>query len=240
MGLPPDILSFAAQLGLALALGGAIGVERQWRRRLAGIQTNALVALGAAGFVGFSELVTGESSPTRVAAQVVSGIGFLGAGVIFKDGFTVRGLNTAATIWCSAAVGVLCGKGMAAHAVTLAAMVAAVNLLLRPLAMLVLAAATRDAAQAKAEPVDYEVTIVCGEGEEARMRAVLLQAIRKAGLMLQRLDSRNRGPGETAVEIRATLGADRDADEALEEAIGQLSLDPSVGMACWRRADPGG
>jgi uncharacterized membrane protein YhiD involved in acid resistance len=71
---------------------------------------------GAASFVVFSGLVPGEGSPTRVAAQVVSGIGFLGAGLIFREGLSVRGLNTAATLWCSAAVGVLAGGGYLAYA----------------------------------------------------------------------------------------------------------------------------
>ena len=89
-------------LAVALCLSAAIGFERQWRNRLAGLRTNTLVALGAASFVIFEELIPGESSPTRVAAQVVSGIGFLGAGLIFREGLSVRGLNTAATLWCSA------------------------------------------------------------------------------------------------------------------------------------------
>ena len=80
----PDLVSMALNLVVAVALGAAIGVERQWRQRLAGLRTNTLVALGAASFVAFAGLFPGEASPTRIAAQVVSGIGFLGARVIFK------------------------------------------------------------------------------------------------------------------------------------------------------------
>ena len=101
----------ALNLATAVGLGAVIGFERQWRNRLAGLRTNTLVALGAASFVVFAALVPGDASPTRVAAQVVSGIGFLGAGIIFREGFNVRGLNTAATLWCSAAVGLLAGIG---------------------------------------------------------------------------------------------------------------------------------
>ena len=97
----------ALNLAVALGLSAVIGFERQWRNRLAGLRTNTLVALGAASFVIFEQLIPGESSPTRVAAQVVSGIGFLGAGLIFREGLSVRGLNTAATLWCSAAIGVI-------------------------------------------------------------------------------------------------------------------------------------
>src|SRR5258707_7482603 len=106
----------AINLAVAFCLSAAIGFERQWRIRLAGLRTNTLVALGAASFVVFAALVPGEGSPTRVAAQVVSGIGFLGAGLIFREGMSVRGLNTAATLWCSAAIGVLAGAGYLASA----------------------------------------------------------------------------------------------------------------------------
>jgi putative Mg2+ transporter-C (MgtC) family protein len=127
------IAQAAINLGVAVAVGAAIGFERQWRQRLAGLRTNTLVALGAASFVVFERLYSTDPSPTRIAAQVVSGIGFLGAGIIFREGLNVRGLNTAATLWCSAAVGVLAGGGALWFAAMAAAMVIAVNLLLRPL-----------------------------------------------------------------------------------------------------------
>jgi putative Mg2+ transporter-C (MgtC) family protein len=99
----------AINLAVTLGLSAVIGFERQWRNRLAGLRTNTLVALGAASFVIFAAVVPGDASPTRVAGQVVSGIGFLGAGLIFREGLSVRGLNTAATLWCCAAIGVLAG-----------------------------------------------------------------------------------------------------------------------------------
>jgi putative Mg2+ transporter-C (MgtC) family protein len=102
-----DMLTIAARLGVALLLGSAIGIERQWYQKMAGLRTNALVA---AGYVAFS-VMAGGGDPTRVAGQVVSGIGFLGAGVIVREGTNVRGLNTAATLWCSAMVGILAGGG---------------------------------------------------------------------------------------------------------------------------------
>jgi hypothetical protein len=104
----------AIDLAVAGGLSALIGFERQWRNRLAGLRTNTLVALGAATFVIFESLVPGDASPTRVAAQVVSGIGFLGAGLIFRE--SVRGLNTAATISCSAAIGVVAGASYPAFA----------------------------------------------------------------------------------------------------------------------------
>ncbi len=120
-------------LWVALLCGALIGTERQARGRMAGLRTNALVALGAAGFVVYSGLYPNEIAQTRVAAQVVSGIGFLGAGLMFRHGFEVHGLNTAATLWCSASVGVLAGAGAIDLAALLTVMIGFINLGLRPI-----------------------------------------------------------------------------------------------------------
>src|SRR6202041_3648312 len=128
-------LQFAARLALAIAMGATVGLERQWRQRMAGTRTNALVAAGAAAFVMCGLLLDNDSSARgRIVSYVVSGVGFLGAGVIFKDGANVRGLNTAATIRCSAAIGALCGLGALNLALVLAAAVLFANMVLRPLA----------------------------------------------------------------------------------------------------------
>lgn len=117
--MPLDV--YTNRLLCALVAGMAIGIERQLRRRNAGLAVNALVSVGACVFILLSESVIMTAMQSggpvnndnlRVLSQVVTGIGFLGAGVIMKDGFTIHGLNSAATIWCSAAVGCLCGYGM--------------------------------------------------------------------------------------------------------------------------------
>src|ERR1700694_1738480 len=109
-------IEFTLRLALALILGGAIGVERQWRQRMAGLRTNTLVSLGAGIFITLAVKIGGDATG-RVASYIVSGIGFLGAGVIMKDGVNVKGLNTAATLWCSAAIGSLSGMGYVSEAV---------------------------------------------------------------------------------------------------------------------------
>lgn len=101
-----DQLEILGRLVLAGFLGGFIGVERELRGYPAGIRTLALVAVGSALFTDVSGLLGGED---RVAAQIVTGIGFIGAGVIFREGYTVRGITTAATIWSAAAVGMAIG-----------------------------------------------------------------------------------------------------------------------------------
>src|SRR5438552_4468557 len=122
---------------VAAALGGAIGLERELDEKAAGLRTHVLVSVGAAlftlvGAYGFGDFPRGSIDPARIAAQIVTGIGFLGAGVIFRQGFTVRGLTTAASLWIVAAVGMASGAGFWAGAV-LATAVAIVSL--RPLEM---------------------------------------------------------------------------------------------------------
>src|SRR5438309_1508438 len=111
-----EIGRFALNVSAAWAMGLALGLERQFRQHPAGLRTNALVSVGAAMFVSLTKLMGDGDSPTRIASYIVSGIGFLGGGVILREGLTVRGMSTAATLWCTAAVGTLCGAGFAWHA----------------------------------------------------------------------------------------------------------------------------
>src|SRR6201982_1511038 len=162
-----SIAQAALNLAVALGLSAVIGFERQWRNRLAGLRTNTLVALGAASFVVFAALAPEEASPTRVAAQVVSGIGFLGAGLIFREGMSVRGLNTAATLWCSAAVGVLAGAGYLAYAALATGFIVFVNLLLRPIVNFI----NRQPLIASELEIGYAVSLTCRAPDGAHVRA---------------------------------------------------------------------
>ncbi|QQO24271.1 MgtC/SapB family protein [Bradyrhizobium diazoefficiens] len=128
-----DFLDTLVSLTTAFVLGTLIGAERQYRQRTAGLRTNVLVAVGAAAFVDLAMRLEAADGAVRVIAYVVSGIGFLGAGVIMKQGMDVRGLNTAATLWASAAVGSSAGADMIAQAAALTVFVIAGNTLLRPL-----------------------------------------------------------------------------------------------------------
>jgi len=222
------IVQAALNLGTAVALGAVIGFERQWRQRLAGLRTNTLVALGSASFVVYESLFGAEPNMTRVAAQVVSGIGFLGAGIIFREGLNVRGLNTAATLWCSAAVGVLAGGGALPYAALAAGMVIVVNLLLLPLVQRI----NRQPLAAAEAPSRYLVNVVSRGDGEAHVRALLLQGLTSGGIRLHRLDSSNIEDSDW-VEVLAELSADRNSDSVLEQIVGRLSLEPSVTAARW-------
>jgi putative Mg2+ transporter-C (MgtC) family protein len=126
--------TFILQTLLALALGSLIGLERQWHRRLVDLKTNALVAMGAAFFMMTAASATGYVDPIRMAGQIVVGVGFIGGGLLFRDGTQTRGINTAATLWCSAAIGVLCGLGRGVEAAVGTALLVAANTLLRDVA----------------------------------------------------------------------------------------------------------
>ncbi len=142
--MPLDV--FLNRLLCALVAGIVIGVERQLRHRSAGLAVNALVAVGACIFILLSESVIQASAQSggpvnndnlRVLSQVVTGVGFLGAGVIMKDGLSIHGLNSAATIWCSAAVGCLCGFGMWRQAAIAVAVILFINWILKNLECMV-------------------------------------------------------------------------------------------------------
>jgi putative Mg2+ transporter-C (MgtC) family protein len=218
----------AISLGMATLMGACIGFERQWRQRMAGLRTNTLVAIGAASFVVFSGLFPGEDSPTRMAAQVVSGIGFLGAGIIFREGLHVTGLNTAATLWCSAAVGLLAGSGHPLHAALATAFVVLVNLTLRPLVRII----NRQPITQAETDLHYRVRVVCRSPEEAHIRALLLQSTGNGHLSLRRLESNDLEEGGR-VEVTAQLTAQSKSDAILEQVVGRLSLEPTVSAASW-------
>ena len=225
-----NFLSAFINLFSAVLLGALIGFERQWRQRMAGLRTNTLVALGAATFVLFEGLIPGESSPTRVAAQVVSGIGFLGAGLIFKEGLSVRGLNTAATLWCSAGIGVLCGAGLQLYALLAACLVMFVNLLLRPLVSWINRQLPRPGPDTDQ---NYKVSVVCRGAEEAHVRALLLQGVTVGHLHLVDLESTNIEDSDR-VTVAASVRAETRSDAMLEQIIGRLCLESAVTSARWR------
>jgi putative Mg2+ transporter-C (MgtC) family protein len=230
-----ELNDFPLRLILALLLGAAIGAERQWRQRMAGLRTNALVAFGACCFTVFGLITPGDASPTRVAAQVVTGIGFLGAGVIMREGLNIRGLNTAATLWCAAAVGVFCGAGAYLLALVAAGLIVGANLGLRPLVRLI----DRQPHAGSEVEHAYRVSVTCKASKEAHIRALLMQAIAGSEVRLRRLDSEDLPGGESATErvvITADLVSSGRVEALLESIVGRLSLEASVSRAGWAEA----
>ncbi|HEY6918569.1 MAG TPA: MgtC/SapB family protein [Tabrizicola sp.] len=218
----------ALNLAVALGCGAVIGSERQVRQRMAGLRTNALVALGAASFVIFSGLYPDEVSPTRVAAQIVSGIGFLGAGIIFRDGFNVHGLNTAATLWCSAGVGMMAGHGAWEHALLLTAMVVFVNLGLRPLVKLLKRYTSAGVPVLKA----YRVQVTVDPSQEASVRSLMLRTLSLGGLHISEIGVNGAGEG-ARLDLSATVTAELVGEMALEQAVQRLAAEPGLLRVRW-------
>ncbi|KOU38044.1 MgtC/SapB family protein [Streptomyces sp. WM6378] len=219
---------FALRLAVGVGCGALIGIERQWRARMAGLRTNALVAAGATLFVLYSEAVGDAGSPTRVASYVVSGIGFLGGGVILRDGASVRGLNTAATLWCSAAVGVLAASSHLELALIGTGAVLAVHLALRPAGRLIDRVPQHDP---DTEGVRATVHLVCDRSEDAHIRALLLQSMASSGLTPTGL--RVRREDDDTTELRAVVAVGGDPARALEQLIARLSLEPGIHDLHW-------
>lgn len=224
----------ALNLSVAVFCGALIGSERQVRQRMAGLRTNALVALGAAAFVTFSGLYPDEVSPTRVAAQIVSGIGFLGAGIIFRDGFNVHGLNTAATLWCSAAVGMMAGAGAWPYAVLLTGLVVFINLGLRPLVKW-LKRKTKAGVQISRS---YRVVITCRADQEAAVRALVLRTLTIGGLHLSEVEFRAGEAGD-GMDLSAVVTGEGVTEEMLELAVQRLVAEPGMMRVRWQAIDEG-
>lgn len=221
----------AINLATALGCGAVIGSERQVRQRMAGLRTNALVALGAAAFVTFSGLFPDEVSPTRVAAQIVSGIGFLGAGLIFRDGFNIHGINTAATLWCSAAVGMMAGAGAQLYALMLTGFVVFVNLGLRPVVKWIKKKTSAGLPIART----FRVTVRCRPETEGEVRALLVRVLSLGGLHLTGIESRSVMDG--TVELTATAGGEGVTDAAFDLAAQRIAVEPGLAGVTWQSGD---
>src|SRR5271166_5436318 len=172
-------------LGSAFALGTLIGAERQWRQRSAGLRTTVLVAVGAAAFTDLGIRLLAADGATRIISYIVSGIGFLGAGVILKEGTQVRGLNTAATLWCSAAVGAFAGASLWPEAVAVSLFVVAGNTLLRPLVHYI----NRLPINTRTTEAQYRVHVVTDHRKVAAARDILDQLLEQAGYPILEIET---------------------------------------------------
>lgn len=211
----------------AFILGGLIGYERQYRQRTAGLRTNVLVSVGAAMFVDMAATLTGHEGAVHVVAYVVSGIGFLGAGVIMREEGNVRGLNTAATLWGSAAVGACAGADLLIEAILGTAFVLAANTLLRPVA-------NRINQQPLTSPdieVAHAIYIITPRALQKIAMEALVRELDNAGYPNRELDL--HAFGEDDVEIEAVLTATGIDGTALDAIVHRLSQESFTRQAFW-------
>ena len=213
-----EYIDFLTRILIALLLSFLVGLERQWRRRAIGLRTNVLVCLGAYLFVSMPVMLD-QNSDLKVAAQVVTGIGFLGAGVIIKDGANIRGLNTAATLWCNAAIGVLCATGLILEAATGTAFILGANIILRYITKKLM-----DISEQKNNK-DYLLTIVISKDKEMLLRAMLIQTIGETKIKINSMETKNKT--EERSEIVADITLEEENDD-IDHIITRFTIEPGV------------
>jgi putative Mg2+ transporter-C (MgtC) family protein len=225
------LLNALISLITAFVLGAAIGFERQVRQRTAGLRTNTLVAVGAAIFVSLGnrlfEIHGGPQGAVHVVAYVVSGIGFLGAGAIMKEGANVTGLNTAATLWGSGAVGACAGAGLVGEALLAALFVLASNTLLRPVVNRI----NRRPVDEEASEATYTVYVICRKEMQADVREKLLSLLEAATYPVREVNQHPFGAADA--EVEATLFATAVNGDELDRVAGAVESLPGVSQAFW-------
>lgn len=234
-----QIMTFDLVLRLAAAFicGVAIGLERQMRQRNAGLRTITLVASGACLFVLLGVLTgNGTAGVTQIAAYVVSGVGFLGGGVIMRDKGSIQGINTAATLWCSAAVGVLCGAGHYGPALAGTVIVLLTNTLLREVSRMINSTPVSNADLVR----EYALTVVCHEDNEIHIRTVLSNSMYSTPLSFQSLLSEDVDDQAGRIRVTATLRLHPKDQPKLEQMASRISMEKSVSSVSWvaKEAEP--
>ncbi|MBD9098501.1 MgtC/SapB family protein [bacterium] len=218
---------FLLRIIVSFALSFAIGLERQWRRRVIGLRTNVLVCLGSFLFVSFSFL-TNAYDVSRIASQVVCGIGFLGAGVILKDKGNIKGLDTAATLWCAAAIGTLCASGFLLEAL--------VGTLFILLANVVLRGITRKLNLKHVEKMQfdkYRLKVVCSEEQEFLIRTLISQSTNKTEASLISIETTDLE--DERIRITATFNVPKDATFLLEDLVNRIVIEKGIVSSGWKK-----
>ena len=219
-------IDYIMRILLSILLGFLVGLERQITGHTAGIRINILISMGSCLFLMFP-IISGSDEVFRIASYIVSGVGFLCSGVIFKDGGTVRGLNTAATLWCTAAIGVLASSGNYLFAVAATGAVIISNLLFRPLAQKVKPITGWE----ENEKLD-RISITCRETIETDLRALLINANTCKTLYLNHLDSGDViGDKVEVIAEYCSVGSPK--NHVLEGIVHQALKLPDVVSAGW-------
>lgn len=217
-----DLTTFVIRLCICFILSILIGLERQLRHRMVGLRTNVLVCVGAFLFVYLSYGID-ASDKTRIAAQVVSGIGFLGAGVILRDGNKIKGLNTAATLWCVSAIGVLCAAGLVVQATIGTLFVLTSNIILRLFSQHIMNKIKQSAKE------KYTIRINCKKSKEEKVRANFAKIIDNNDLVLNSLERSEI----TEEEIKLKAIMITSTPSKVEMVINKLSTDAGVISITW-------
>lgn len=221
--------SILLKLVIALLLGTLIGAERHLKQRNSNLVTHALVSLGAASYASLPSAM-GLEFDLRMGAQVITGIGFLGAGLIIRDGTNIKGLSTAATVWSTGAVGVFAGYGQLLLAVEAALFIVAFNFTLPKLGRYI---ETWSVIASEQDRI-YDIRLTCPMEDEIAIRAALLQSLNANKLQFRSIKSR-LDEGDGSMEIEAIVFSKSDEDSVVEQLVAQLSLRSQVAKTSWSK-----
>ena len=221
------MLDFIMHIALSLALGFAIGLERQLTGHTVGIRINVLICMGTCFFTLFP-ILYGSDQVFRVGSSIISGVGFLCSGVIFKEKGSVKGINTAATLWCTAAIGILASADNYLMSIIATAILIASNLILRPLAKKISPIGPSEENEKK-----YRISITCEESAEWEIRQLLINANVCKTLYLTNLESGDV-VGEKVEVIADFTSSGRPKDNLLESYVGKALKNEKVLGAGWR------
>jgi putative Mg2+ transporter-C (MgtC) family protein len=224
---------FVIRLIVALLLGALIGIERQWLQKSAALRINILVSLAVAAFILISVSIT--SSPgdlTRIAGQIVTSIGFLGASIIMKAILSIQGLNTAGTLWCSAPVGCLAAIRLYTQATSTTIVIVLVHLFFRPLGI-ILSHSTFD--KSPILQSEYLFAIKCRNEVENHIRVLLMQYLNAHNRLLLHSMTSSDNEGPSIAIIMAEIFSAGQQDQLMGKITGRLIVEREVTKVKWEK-----
>lgn len=232
---------FAVRLIVSVFLGFIIGFERQWTRHPAGILTNVIVCAGAFMFTSFSAIAYNNNADiTRIASGVVSGVGFLGAGVILREGMNIRGLNTAATIWATSAVGVLCCATPLWYAIIAGVTIVLCHVVFHPVSSFIIRKRFNQKDKAFEEHT-YSISVITSEDAAAEVRERLMFAIKnEKSVLLRTLETKNMEEDDVdceCVKIKAILSSVKNNEDKIEKIITFIGSEKHVIKSGWKMVE---
>lgn len=228
------VWGFAIRLFIAAGLGILIGAERQLTKHRTGILTNVIVCVGSFAFTAFSYLAKdGSSDVTRVAAQIVSGIGFLGAGVIISDGTKIKGINTAASIWASASVGILCCLDRWWFAAMVAGTIVLAHIVIHPITEFITKKQEYNKGKSDKLETFYRISIVCSEENADEIKKNIIEYFRELDdVLLRNLEMSDVDGGN--VKVRAEISTKRKNNELVEHIITHVGKHEDIISTGWK------
>lgn len=229
IALTPNLIIFIVHIAIAFILSFIVGLERQWRRRSIGLRMNVLVCIGSLMFTHASLTFIGD--PGRVASQIVCGIGFLGAGIIIKDeNKNITGLNTAATMWCNAAIGMLCAQGLIIEAIIGTLFVLLSNIILRKVSY-----SLSSIEPAKDHFHTYSLKVACKTNDMPEVRNAIVEFSNKEHICIDDIDAIEKDNENVTIIVKVRVPITK--LNFIEHLMNAMTLNEHIISVGWKKLD---